>query len=152
MNFENFASQNKLLVNFDTFEKPPAKYKQVSRLTVRKGEMVKKTVTKTKCSQLNIRDFTLQIELFPCLLAMKTKDDFEQEKGQKIEKYFWEEKEALLLKMEKNALKNHPRPYLYHQILMSRPKIFNINHKNDFKHQNKTLLKSNTKDIVLSGA
>ena len=53
--------------------------------------------------------------------------------------------------MEKKALKNTPRLYLYHQILMSSPKIFNINQKNDFKQQNRTLLKSNTKDIILSG-
>ena len=31
-----------------------------------------------------------------------------KEKGQKIEKYFWKEKEVLL-NMEKNALKNIPR-------------------------------------------
>ena len=53
--------------------------------------------------------------------------------------------------MEKKALKNTPRLYLYHQILMPSPKIFNINQKNDFKQQNRTLLKSNTKDIILSG-
>ena len=35
--------------------------------------------------------------------------NFKQEKGQKIEKYFWEEKEVLL-NMEKKALRNTPRP------------------------------------------
>ena len=39
--------------------------------------------------------------------------------------------------MEKKALKNNPRLYFYHQILISQPKIFNINQKN-------------TKDTVLS--
>ena len=49
-------------------------------------------------------------------------------------------------------MKNTPRLYLYHQILMSTPTIFNINQKNDFKQQKKkTLLKKNTKDIILSG-
>ena len=52
--------------------------------------------------------------------------------------------------MKNNALKNHPRLYILHQILMSESKIFNINQKNDLKYQNKKLLKSNTKDIVLS--
>ena len=42
--------------------------------------------------------------------------------------------------MEKDTLKNTPRLYLYHQILMSSPKIFNINQKNDFTQQNKKLL------------
>ena len=53
---------------------------------------------------------------------------FYTEKGQKIEKYFWEEKEALL-DMDKNSLKNNPGLYFYHQILMSQLKIFNINQK-----------------------
>ena len=56
----------------------------------------------------------------------------------------------MLLDMEKQALKNNPRLYYYHQILMPQPKIFNINQKNDFKHQNRILLKRNTNDIVLS--
>ena len=46
MNFENFASRIKSLVNFDVFEKPPTEVKQVSKLTVNKGEMVKKQLRK----------------------------------------------------------------------------------------------------------
>ena len=53
--------------------------------------------------------------------------------------------------MEKEALKNNPRLYLYHHIITSSPKIFDMNQKNDFIQQNKTLLKWNTKDIILSG-
>ena len=45
-------------------------------------------------------------------------DNLKKEKGKKIEKYFWEEKEVLF-NMEKDALKNTPRLYLYHQILVS---------------------------------
>ena len=41
MEFENFSEQINSLANFDTFEKPSFEYKQVSRLTVDKGEMVK---------------------------------------------------------------------------------------------------------------
>ena len=57
MGFENFAEGIKLLVSFDTFEKPPAEYKEVSRFSVVQGEMVKKTVQKTKFSQLNNKRF-----------------------------------------------------------------------------------------------
>ena len=46
MNFENFASRIKSLVNFDVFEKPLTEVKQVSKLTVNKGEMVKKQLRK----------------------------------------------------------------------------------------------------------
>ena len=52
--------------------------------------------------------------------------------------------------MEKNALKNTPRIYLYHQILTSATKIFNVNEKNDFEQHKEPLLKKNTKDIILS--
>ena len=82
--------------------------------------------------------------------SLKQIDDFKKQKSQKIEKYFWEEKEALF-KMEKEALKNNPRLYLYHRIIMSSPKTSNIKKKNDFIQQNKTLLKWNSKDIILSG-
>ena len=41
--------------------------------------------------------------------------------------------------------------YLYHQILTSVPKIFNISQKDDFTQQDKSLSKKNTKDIILEG-
>ena len=53
LGFKNFAQRIKSLLNFDTFEKPPSDQKQVSRLTVVAGEMVKRTMTKSKFSQLN---------------------------------------------------------------------------------------------------
>ena len=65
-----------------------------------------------------------------------------KKKVQKIEKYLWEEKEHLL-RLENTALKNHARLYLYHQILMSVPKIFNINKKSDFNQHTKTIFKKN---------
>ena len=54
MRFENFADRIKSL---ETFEKPPAVYKEVSRLSVVHGEMIKKTNVKTKFSQLNDKRF-----------------------------------------------------------------------------------------------
>ena len=40
MGFENFGERIKSLVNFETFEKPPAEYKEVSRFYIAKGEMI----------------------------------------------------------------------------------------------------------------
>lgn len=77
-------------------------------------------------------------------------DEFKQKRDQRIEKYLWEEKEHLL-RLEKEASKNHPRLYLYHQIVMSVPKLFNISQKDDFTQQNKKLFKRSTKDIILKG-
>ena len=42
MGSENFSNRIKSLVNFDTFEKPPAEYKEVLRISMFQGEMVKK--------------------------------------------------------------------------------------------------------------
>ena len=57
MGFENFEDRIISLVNFETFEKPPVEYKEVSRLSVGQGEMIKKTVVKTKFFQLNNKRF-----------------------------------------------------------------------------------------------
>ena len=101
--FKNFVRRIKYLVNFETFEKPPLDQKQVSRFSVTWGEMVKKTVVKSKFSQFNDKRFYFPDEVVflpfrhPCLSEI---DKFKQEKGRKIEKYFWKEKEALF-NMEK---------------------------------------------------
>ena len=56
-----------------------------------------------------------------------------------------------LAQSEKQALKNHPRLYLYHHILKSVPKFFNIRQKDYFTQQIKKIFKKNTKDIILEG-
>ena len=57
LGFENFSDRITSLINFDTFKKTPADYKEVSRLTVSEGEMQKKTVAKSKFSQINDKRF-----------------------------------------------------------------------------------------------
>ena len=57
LGFENISQRIKSLVNFDTFEKPPAHFKEVSRFTVVTGEMEKKTVIKSKFSEINDKRF-----------------------------------------------------------------------------------------------
>ena len=53
LGFENFSKRIGSLVNFDTFKNPSTDTKQVDRLTVIAGEMVKTTVMKYKFSQPN---------------------------------------------------------------------------------------------------
>ena len=83
---------------------------------------------------------------------MKEISDFKTQKGQKIEKYFWEEKEKLL-DMEKRALQNTPKLQIFDQILNLERKTVNSNIKSDFDflYQRKVTLKRNIKDFVLSG-
>ena len=57
MCFENYVNRIISLTNFDYFQKPPAEYKEVARLTVDKDEMQKKTLLKTKFSQFNDKRF-----------------------------------------------------------------------------------------------
>ena len=116
--------------------------------------MVMSTVTKNKFSQLNDKRFYIPngIVSLPfhhtCLAKI---NELKQKKEQKIKKYFLEEK-GDLIRLENEALRFHPRLYLYHQILMSTPKIFDINQKTDFKKHTKSIFKKNTKDIILEGA
>ena len=110
-------------------------------------------VTKSKFAQLIEKRFHFPDGVVSLPFGhplLKKIDEFKQEKGQKIEKYFWEEKENLF-NIENKAPKEHPRLYLYHQILISTPEIFNISQKNDFTQQSKALLKKDTKDMVLEG-
>ena len=107
LGFENFAERIKSLINFDTFEKPPADKKEVSLFSVIQGKMVKKTVIKNKFSQFNDKRFYFADGIVSLLFGhknLKEIDEFKEEKGQKIKKYFWEEKEVLF-NMEKTHWK-----------------------------------------------
>lgn len=57
MDFENFANRIVSLNNCDTFIKPPADFKEVSRLTLADGETQQEKVVKTKFSQFNDKRF-----------------------------------------------------------------------------------------------
>ena len=97
MGFENFANRIKPLINFDTFQKPPAEYKQVSKLTVDKGEMVKKTVTKTKFSELNDKRFYFPNGILSLPFDhenVKEIDDFKQKKVRKLKIIFGRRKKS----------------------------------------------------------
>ena len=92
----------------------------MSRLTVVADDIVKKTVTKSRFCRLNDKKFYFPDGVISLPFGhslLKEIDKFKQEKGQKIEKYFWEEKENLF-NLENKALKEHRRLYLYHQILI----------------------------------
>lgn len=153
MEYSNYSNRIKSLVNFDTFEKPPAECKEVARFSVKKGDMIKVLVTKTKFSQLNDKRFYFPDGILSLPYghpSLSEIDNFKRQNGQKIEKYFWQEKEKLL-KMDKEALKNTPRLELYQQVLKQEPKSVNINQKSDFELLHKSKIRKNIKDIVLSG-
>lgn len=69
---------------------------------------------KTKFSQLNDKRFYFAdgvVSLPYGHPSLKEIDKFKKEKDQKIEKYFWKQKERLL-KMEKNTLKKNTKPFI----------------------------------------
>ena len=71
------------------------RYKKVSRLNVVAGEMIKSTDVKNKFFQINDKRFYFPdgIVSLPFYHSMLPEiDAFKQKKGQKTEKYFWEEK------------------------------------------------------------
>ena len=101
MGFENFAGRIKLLVNFETFKKTTAEYREVSRLPIVQGEMMKKTVMKIKFSQLNDKRFYFPDGIVSLPFGhknLKHIDDFKKEKiFQKIsQKIFLERKRGFI--------------------------------------------------------
>ena len=126
INFENYTKRLVSLMNFDTFEKPPADYKEVSRLTAFQGKMEKKTVTKTKFLQFNDKRFYFSDEIISLPLShpyLKELVKFKTKMGQRIERYFWDEKENLLA-IENKAQELNKRLFLYRQILTRKPQCF----------------------------
>ena len=110
--------------------------------------MVKTTVTKTKFSQLNGKRFCFPDGILSSSYphqSLREIDEFNKQKGKKIVKYFWQEKEQLFQMEKKIALKGTPRPYLFHQSLTQHPKIVNINKKNGFELLNQPLSKKSQK-------
>ena len=76
--------------------------------------------------------------------------DFKTKKGQRIERYFWWEKETLL-EIENAAQELIEPLFLYHQVLMSEPKIFFLNRQNKFTYESNKIVRKNTKEIVSEG-
>ena len=75
-------------------------------------------------------------------LNLKEIDEYKNEKGQRIEKHFWNEEENLL-KLEKSSLEKCERLDFLNTILMQVPKIGNLN-VTKF-HRNTTYLSQNNK-------
>ena len=97
--FEYFSDRITSLINFDAFKKPLPDFEEVSRLTVPKIEMQKKMAMKSKFSQINNKRFYFA-DGITCLLFLTLTYKgwliFKTKKLQRIERYFWEEKETLL--------------------------------------------------------
>ena len=85
-------------------------------------------IIKTKFSQLNNKRlyFLNGILSLPFgHLSLNELDEYKKNKGQRIEKCFWTEKQKLL-EFENKALKNCPRLDFLNNILLQVPKIVNI--------------------------
>ena len=129
MGYENYAKRIKPLIDFETYKKPKADIKDVVRISVKKGEMATHKIKKSKFSQLNDKHFYFPnaiISLPFGHLALHEIDEYKKDKGQRIEKYFWTEKEKLL-ELGKSALKNTPRINFLNNILEQIPKIVHVN-------------------------
>ena len=106
MNYENYAERIKPLYDFDTYKKPKADSKNLVRISVKRGEMTTYTIKK-KFSQLNDKRFYFPSGIISLPFGHKYLeeiDNYKNEKGQRIEKYFWKEN-TRLLELEDNCLK-----------------------------------------------
>lgn len=90
--------------------------------------MTTRKIAKTKFSQLNDKRFYFPngiVSLPFGHLSLKEVDKFKKNKGYRIEKYFWNEKQNLL-ELESKALKATPRLYYLDNILKQIPKIVRL--------------------------
>ena len=128
MEYENYAERIKPLFDFKTYKKPKLDMKELVRISVKKGEMTRHKITKTKFSQLNDKRFHFPNGILSLPFghsSLNEIDEYKKNKGQRTENYFWAEKEKLL-ELENSALKNCPRLDFLNNILLQVPKIVNI--------------------------
>ena len=132
MDYKNYSEKIKPLFDFETYKQPKADVKNVVRISVKKGEMTMYMIQKNKFSQLNEKRFYFSNGII-CLpfehFLLDEVDNYKKEKGQRIEKYFWNEKENLL-ELENAALKNSERLNFVNGILIQVPKIVDLSRKN----------------------
>ena len=129
MEFKNYAERIKSIKEFDKFLKSKNNSKDVVRISLKKGEMLTHKIKKNKFSQLNDKRFCFPnwvVSVPFGHFSLNEIDNFKKEKGQKIEKYFWTEKEKLP-ELEKASLKKCPRIDFLNNILDEVPKIVDIN-------------------------
>ena len=128
MDYENCAERIKPLSEFAAYKQPIKDTKEVVRISVKKGEMTTHKMTKTKLSQLNDKRsyFPSGILSLPFgHLPLKEVDKYKKNKSQRIEIYFWLEKEYLL-ELGKKAMKATPRLEFLNNILLKKPKIVSL--------------------------
>ena len=99
MDYQNYAERIKPLIDFETYKKPKTDIKDIMRISVKKGEMTTHKIKMSKFYQLNNKRFYFPnaiVSLPFGHLAFREIGEYKKDKGQRIEKYFWTEKEKLL--------------------------------------------------------
>ena len=107
-------------------------------------------IRKSKFSQLNNKRFyfpNATVSLPFGHLALCEIDEYKKNKGQRIEKYFWTEKEKLF-ELEKRALENNPRMNFLNNILEQKSKIVHVDSKR-FDRNTKFLYKEELQQNIL---
>ena len=115
MEFKNYAERIEPIKEFDKFQKSKNNSKDVVRISLKKGEMLTH-----KIKRFYFPNCVVSVPFGH--FSLNEIDNFKKEKGRKIEKYFWTEKEKLL-ELEKSALKKYPRIVFLNNILDQVPKI-----------------------------
>ena len=95
MNFENFAKRITTANQIENFDNPKNKYCEQQRCSIQGREMTKTAVMKTKFSQTNDKRFYFLNGITSLPVShplLKDLTDYKEQKDEKIEKYFLEEK------------------------------------------------------------
>ena len=111
----------------ESYKKPKKDTKAVVRISVKKGEMTTHQLVKSKFSQLNDKRFyfpNATVSLPFGHSALNELEKYKNNKGQRIEDYFLQDRKHLL-ELEEKALKKCPRLDFLNNILLQSFKVVN---------------------------
>ena len=151
MDFENYANKILSVNDCDFLQKPEPDVREVSHLTVVDSNMQQRTVVKTKFTKFNDKRFYFvdgKTSLPSSHPYLKKLNEYKEQKGQRIEKYFWQEKEKLLA-MENKAHLMSERSSVSRPILNSPVNLFPLSQKDNFNIAANNHVLKDTRDFVL---
>ena len=152
MNFENFFYRIATVNQIENFDTPKNEYFEQQRFSIVAGEMTKATVQTTKFSQTNDKIFyflngVTSLPLGHPLLSELT--NYNERKGERIEKYFLDERNTLKY-TERKEFSQNEKLNVYNQTLSENFSYYSLNENTPVETENqRTNLTQTTQSYIL---
>ena len=152
MNFENFSYRIATINQIENFDNPKNEYCEQQRISLVGGEMTKMTVQKTKILQTNDKRFSFLNDVTSLPVGhplLKQLTDYKENKGEKIKKYFLDEKNTLK-SIEHERFSQNERLDIYDQMLSKNFSYYSLNKNTSVETENqRTNLTQTTQAYIL---